>query len=72
MSQAAFACCECLKTAVVNEGLEVLGTNENDDHTCYGVFQCSAVENVELPSTLQRIEENAFFACTRLQSISLP
>ena len=36
------------------------------------MFERSAVEHVELPSTLKRIEYNAFNGCKDLKSISLP
>ena len=38
----------------------------------YGVFQESGVERIEMPSTLKRIEYNAFQSCKRLKSITLP
>ena len=59
---------------VLNGGLEVLGTDEYtpDGRTWYGVFQESTLESVELPSTLKRIEYNAFQSCKRLKSIVLP
>ena len=59
---------------VLNEGLETLGTDEYtpDGRMWYGVFQESALESVELPSTLKRIEYNAFQSCKLLKSIVLP
>lgn len=59
---------------MLNEGLEVLGTNEypDGDGMWYGVFACSSLESVELPSTLKRIEYNAFEDCKNLKSINLP
>ena len=57
-----------------NEGLEVLGTDEYTDKggMWYGVFYESTLEKVELPSTLKRIEYNAFSNCKNLKSITLP
>ena len=45
-----------------NEGLEVLGAGEyRDSGNMYdSVFQESAVERVELPATLKRIEYSTF------------
>ena len=66
--QGAFANCKSLKTAVLNEGLEALGTDEcqqNGAMYC-GVFQGSALESVQLPKTLRRIEYRAFMDCKRL------
>ena len=57
-----------------NNGLEVIGTDEylNDGGLCYGVFEESSVENIELPSTLKRIEYSVFEGCKSLRSIHLP
>lgn len=52
----------------------MLGTNEhtNDDDWEYGVFGECALENIELPSTLKKIECRAFQGCEGLKSIELP
>ena len=64
VAQTAFYKCKSLKTVKLNEGLEVLGTEEHPDgdsnRMWYGVFEESAVESVELPSTLKKIEYRAF------------
>ena len=52
----------------LNEGLEVLGSDEDG---C-GVFYESAFESVVLPSTLKRIEYGAFEDCKKLKIISIP
>ena len=72
--QGAFFWCNCLRRAVLNEGLEVLGTDEDPSRAEYwcGVFQLSALESVTLPSTLKRIEHGAFRTCDNLKSIALP
>lgn len=72
--QAAFSECKSLRRVVLNEGLEALGTDEvrSGDSTWRGVFERSAVENVELPSTLKRIEYSAFRECKGLRHITLP
>ena len=75
--QGAFAECESLRTVVLNEGLEVLGYADyppkNTGYQFYfGVFEGSAVEHVELPSTLRQIEYNVFENCQNLKNISLP
>ena len=64
ISQGAFVECKNLKTAKFSEGLEVLGTG--NDSLCYGVFQHSAIESVQLPSTLRRIERDTFNDCKNL------
>lgn len=71
----AFFWCENLKTAVLNEGLEALGTEEyrdDDDGAFYGVFGCSALENISLPSTLKVIGCGTFKDCKGLKGIQLP
>lgn len=57
----------------LNEGLEVLGTDDylNGRELC-GVFEGSALERVILPSTLKRIEYDAFWCCKNLKGISFP
>ena len=59
---------------MINEGLAVLGTDEYLDGggQWYGVFGKSALEYVELPSTLKRIEYYAFQNCRKLKRIVFP
>lgn len=66
--QGAFAGCKNLKTVKFNEGLKTLGTDEylKDGGLCYGVFQESSIERVELPATLKRIEYCTFMKCKNL------
>ena len=70
VSQEAFSYCENLKEATLNSGLEVLGTENKTEFA--GVFGGSALERVELPSTLKRICNCAFASCKSLRYISLP
>ena len=72
--QSAFCLCKNLRYAMINEGLEVLGTDEypGNDGNWYGVFGDSALEYVELPSTLKRIEYCTFNGCKNLSNINLP
>ena len=74
ISQGAFAACKSLKTVRFGEGLEVLGadTYPDDYKIRRGVFEKSALEHIELPSTLRRIEQNAFRECRSLRDIRLP
>ena len=52
----------------------MLGTDEHTDNgdVYLGVFEGSAVEYVELPSTLKRIDYNTFRGCQNLKGIRLP
>lgn len=74
IAQGAFAKCESLKTVSLNEGLEVLGTDEylRNGATYKGVFQESGLECIKLPSTLRRIEYGAFKSCMGLKKALLP
>ena len=72
--QGAFYNCRNLKYVQLNEGLEVLGTDEypSDRGLYCGVFEGSALESVTLPSTLRRIGYRAFIGCEKLEAVSLP
>lgn len=74
MAQGAFAKCQHLKSVRFGDGLVELGTDErpDDGEMYFGVFQESAVERVELPYTLRRIEYCAFKSCKSLKDIGLP
>ena len=52
----------------------MLGTNDysKNGSAFFGVFQGSAVDDVYLPSTLKRIEYNAFGDCRNLKRLVLP
>ena len=52
----------------------MIGTDEytKDGKMYYGVFQESAMERIELPTTLKRIEYNVFKYCKNLKNIQLP
>ena len=68
LAQAAFYRCLHLRRVELNEGLEVLGADEKEeDRSCYGVFEESAVEDVRLPDSLKRIESRAFEGCKGLK-----
>ena len=74
VAQEAFSECKSLRTVKFSDGLEVLGTSgyQRGKSTDHGVFQGSALEAVRLPSTLRRIEYNAFRSCRNLKHIALP
>lgn len=69
--QSAFCKCQNLRCVVINEGLEVLGTDEytKDSGRWYGVFEESSLNCIELPQTLKRIEYSTFEGCSNLKSI---
>ena len=54
--------CTALKHVVLPEGVETIGD---------GAFSDTAIETIHLPSTLKKIEANAF-VCPHLKSITIP
>lgn len=74
LGQNAFLMKRSLRSAILNEGLEVLGTDEyaHAEQLGFGTFSESRIENVRLPSTLRVIEACAFYGCKKLKSIQLP
>lgn len=71
VEQGAFFRNQALRSAVVNEGLETLGTDEYDSEGEMGggVFEDSGLESIHLPSTLKRIEYCAFEDCRDLRNV---
>ena len=74
IKQSAFYEIKSLKKAVLNEGLEVLGTDElRPDNDWYpGVFENSELRDVVFPSTLKGIEYCAFMGCKNLKAVCFP
>lgn len=72
--QGAFHGVKSLRAALLNEGLETLGTDEYkpDGERYPGVFQESGLKRVKFPSTLKRIEYTTFMDCERLRVAHLP
>lgn len=62
---------ESLQSAVLNEGLEVLGCDPNPrpGRPYNPVFAMSGLEKVRIPSTLKAIEGRTFFKCEKLRSV---
>lgn len=74
LGQNAFLMASSLRQAILNEGLEVLGTDEyaHTEQLRFGTFSESGIEKIRLPSTLKVIEACAFYDCKKLKSIQLP
>ena len=60
-----------LASAVTNEGLEAIGTDEGNDDDA-GAFEDSGLKRIKLSSTIKRIEYRAFKDCKDLRDITLP
>ena len=63
--QDAFCRAKSLLSVVLNDGLEVLGTDEQS-HS--GVFQYSGLKRVRFPQTLKRLGRRTFMGCMRLRA----
>lgn len=72
--QAAFYGVKSLRKAALNEGLEVLGTDEVAPSGKWypGVFYKSGLKYVKFPSTMKRVECCTFTKCKKLRAIELP
>ena len=60
-----------LASAVANEGLEAIGTDEGNDDDA-GAFEDSGLRKIKLSSTIKCIEYSAFKGCKELRDITLP
>lgn len=47
----------------LNEGLERLGN---------GAFESSAIQDIQFPSSLRKIESDTFFCCKNLRGVKIP
>ena len=63
-----FADVVSLRSAVLNEGLEALGSGRYYDNYS-GVFQDSGLEEVTLPKSLKEVSLCTFFGCARLRTV---
>ena len=68
----AFANCEQLRSVRLNEGLETLGEIGGYATSKYrgNVFECSALESIVIPSTLEVLEDYTFYSCRKLTSVT--
>ena len=69
VQQSAFFDVDSLRSVLLNEGLETLGSDEQGDS---GVFEESGVREVRFPSTLVEIGCAVFRSCECLKSVMLP
>lgn len=69
----AFYRCSLLENVSLNEGLEKLGAQETVNGREYegGVFECTAIKNIRIPSTLKRLERSTFYHCSDLECVEL-
>lgn len=70
----AFQNCQSLKSIVIPEGVTCRSQGDYDDESYSSSWfeGCSSLENVTLPSTLDRLPTSCFEDCTSLKSITIP
>lgn len=60
---------KCLRSAILNEGLERLeGGDGNDPH--YGVFTATHIKKIALPPALKTLEASTFLGCKELKCVT--
>lgn len=67
----AFYWIDGLRSAVLNEGIEVLGEDSyySDGDAYPGVFENSGLRRIKLPTTLRRLEYSVFKDCKSLRNV---
>ena len=63
ISNGAFSFCKNLQRVVLNEGLEVVGTDSKKSGCENGTFEHSGIKEAVLPSTLVTLGKNLFKDC---------
>ena len=73
VAKGAFCDCRDLKSAVLNDGLEVLGHDSSSAEDEYWgmAFAKSGIESIRIPSTLRVIGTYTFLECASLKSIEI-
>lgn len=72
VSQGAFHKAKLLRYVALNEGLEKLGSGEQDEEALRGVFEESGLRHVTFSSTVRYIEKKTFRGCKNLKDVDLP
>ena len=69
INSGAFSFCRNLQRVVLNEGLEIMGVDDEESSSGYGVFEFSGTKEIVLPSTLVKLGKNSFKKCHFLERI---
>ena len=64
----AFNFCDSLKRVVLNEGLETVGT-ENEESYDNGAFKLSGIKEIVIPGTLAKLSKKSFEDCKFLERV---
>ena len=64
----AFNFCDSLKRVVLNEGLETVGT-ENEESNDNGAFKLSGIKEIVIPGTLAKLSKKSFEDCKFLERV---
>ena len=65
----AFCFCKNLQRVVLNEGLEIVGTDNKKSRYENGAFECSDIKELVIPGTLVNLSENSFRDCIFLERV---
>ena len=69
ISNGAFSFCKNLQRVVLNEGLEIVGTDNKKSRYENGAFECSDIKELVIPGTLVNLSENSFRDCIFLERV---
>lgn len=70
----AFKGCKYLKKVIIDEGLQILGSEEDTGYHRKGsvFFECSNLESINLPESLIELGPSCFIECRKLKIIKIP
>lgn len=67
IGEGAFSHCDKLKSIKFGNGIEKIGS-QNDDEGCFFAY-CTELEEIEFPSSLKYLGQNAFYGCKNLKRV---
>ena len=65
----AFLLCKNLQRVALNEGLETVGTDDEESTNEIGVFRDSGIKEIVLPGTLVKLSKKSFEDCRSLERV---
>lgn len=80
IEEGAFENCVNLRNISLGKNIQIIGARDKIYQDGYkdssgltlGAFENCAIENIELPETLENLGENTFRGCEKLQSVNIP
>lgn len=73
IEQGAFASCESLLSVTIEQGShlkEIRGVNSDSSKELGAFFDCTALQSIEIPASVEIIERQAFANCTSLTTVT--